>query len=317
MPTMTSDTDTLRTLDPARLRELLQPRSIVIVGANTASSWSHFTYTNLLAGGFGDKLYLVNRRGEDCHGQASFTSIADLPEAPDLAIVLTGTNSLETILEQARLKGIRNLILLASGLSEAGPEGQALQARLVERARAAGQLILGPNNLGFINTHAKVAAFSHMTQLPMISGGVGVASQSGALAIYLLPFMASRGVGCSLAVTVGNEAMVSAIDVMDLLVEDENTTVIAAYLEQISDPAKFLAVAARARQAGKPIVVFKAGRSEASARVAAAHTGSLVGDDKVIDAACRQFGVIRVESIEDLVATAGIIEGYGPLQGNR
>ena len=317
MTTLTSETTTLQNLDAARLRELLEPRSVAIIGANTNSTWSHFTHSNLLAGGFEGELYLVNRRGEECHGQASFASIADLPEAPDLAIVLTGTNSLETILEEARVKGIRNLILLASGLGEAGAEGEALQAKLVQRAREAGQLILGPNNLGFINSHAKVAAFSHMTQMPMITGGVGVASQSGALAIYLLPYMASRGVGCSMAVTVGNEAMVSAIDVMGVLVEDENTKVIAAYLEQISDPAQFLAVAARAREVGKPIVIFKAGRGEASARVAAAHTGSLVGDDKVIDAACKQFGIIRVDNIEDLVATAGIIESYGALPGNR
>ncbi|MGN5732975.1 acetate--CoA ligase family protein [Arthrobacter psychrochitiniphilus] len=307
----------VQNLDTARLRELVEPRSIVIIGANTKSSWSHFTHSNLMEGGFAGELFMVNRRGEQCHGQRSYTSIAELPAVPDLAIVLTGTNSLETVLEEARVKGIRNLILLASGLGEAGPEGAALQERLVERARNAGQLILGPNNLGFINSHAKVAAFSHMTQMPMIAGGVGVASQSGALAIYLLPYMASRGVGCSTAVTVGNEAMVSAIDVMDMLVEDENTRVIAAYLEQISNPERFLAVAERARLAGKPIVVFKAGRGEASARVAAAHTGSLVGDDKVIDAACKQFGVVRVDNIEDLVATAGIMESYGALSGNR
>lgn len=317
MPMLTRETDPLRTLDSDRLAELLSPRSIVIIGANSKSNWSHFTYTNLTEGGFDGQLYLVNRRRDSCHGQPSYASIAELPEAPDLAVVLTGTKSLETILEEARVKGIRNLIVLASGLSEAGAEGAELQDTLVQRAHDAGQLILGPNNLGFINSHAKVAAFSHMTQMPMISGGVGVASQSGALAIYLLPYMASRGVGCSTAVTVGNEAMVSAIDVMDLLIDDENTTVIAAYLEQISNPRQFLSVAARARAAGKPVVVFKAGRSEASARVAAAHTGSLVGDDTVIDAACRQFGVIRVENIEDLVATAGIIESYGALDGNR
>ena len=317
MTTLTSETNSPRTLDPARLRELLEPKSIVIIGANTRSAWSHFTYSNLVAGGFEGKLYLVNRRGEDCHGQSSFATIADLPEAPDLAIVLTGTDSLTTILEEARVKGIRNLIMLAAGLGEAGAEGAALQAHLVQQAQAADQLILGPNNLGFLNSHSNVAAFSHMTQMPMIKGGVGVATQSGALAIYLLPYMASRGVGCSTAVTVGNEAMISAIDVMSLLVDDENTKVIAAYLEQISDPAQFLDVAARARAAGKPIVIFKAGRSEASARVAAAHTGSLVGDDTVIDAACRQHGVIRVEGIEDLVATAGLIEAYGALPGRR
>ncbi|WP_449372622.1 CoA-binding protein [Arthrobacter psychrolactophilus] len=144
MTTMTSETTTLRNLDPTRLRELLEPRSVVIVGANSRPTWSHFTYSNLMSGGFDGEVFLVNRRGEDCHGQKSYSSMADLPETPDLAIVLTGTNSLGTILEEAKQKGIRNLILLAAGLGEAGPEGEALQATLVQQARDADQLILVP-----------------------------------------------------------------------------------------------------------------------------------------------------------------------------
>lgn len=317
MTAVTNEFRTESSVGTERLRELLEPRSIVIIGANSKSTWSHFAHSNLLAAGFTGELYLVNRRAEECHGQASYASIAELPEAPELAIVLTGTNSLPQIQEQCIAKGIRNLIVLASGLGEAGEEGQALQQQLVDRAREADQLILGPNNLGFINFHSKVAAFAHMTQLPLVAGGVGIASQSGALTIYLLPYMASRGVGASLCVTVGNEAMISAIDVMSLLVEDADTKVIAAYLEQVTDTAQFLDVARRAREAGKPIVVFKAGASEASAKAAAAHTGSLAGDDKIFDAVCRQFGVIRVANIEDLVATAGILESYGALPGPR
>ena len=317
MTAVTNEFRTESSVGTERLRELLEPRSIVIIGANSKSTWSHFAHSNLLAAGFTGELYLVNRRAEECHGQASYSSIAELPEAPELAIVLTGTNSLPQIQEQCIAKGIRNLIVLASGLGEAGEEGQALQQQLVDRAREADQLILGPNNLGFINFHSKVAAFAHMTQLPLVAGGVGIASQSGALTIYLLPYMASRGVGASLCATVGNEAMISAIDVMSLLVEDEDTKVIAAYLEQVTDTAQFLDVARRAREAGKPIVVFKAGASEASAKAAAAHTGSLAGDDKIFDAVCRQFGVIRVANIEDLVATAGILESYGALPGPR
>ncbi|PRB70404.1 acetate--CoA ligase family protein [Arthrobacter sp. MYb213] len=317
MTALTIATPSSNNLAPSRLRELLEPSSIVIVGANTTNTWSSFTHSNLGAAGFEGTVYLVNRRGEECHGQASYTSIADLPETPDLAVVLTGTNSLPEIQQQCIAKGIRNLIVLASGLGEAGAEGQALQQLLVDRARSADQLILGPNNLGFINAHAKVAAFGHMTQLPLVTGSVGIASQSGALAIYLLPYMASRGVGVSYAVTVGNEAMVSAIDVMNLLIDDPNTKVIAAYLEQITNTQQFLDVARRAREAGKPIVIFKAGASEASAMAAAAHTGSLAGDDNVIDAICKQFGVIRVSNIEELVATAGILESYGALPGPR
>jgi len=173
MTAVTNEINTAGPVTPGRLRELLEPGSIVIIGANSKSTWSHFAHSNLLAAGFTGQLYLVNRRAEECHGQASYASVAELPEAPELAIVLTGTNSLPDIQEQCIARGIRNLIVLASGLGEAGAEGQALQRQLVDRAREADQLILGPNNLGFINAHAKVASFAHMTELPLVAGGVG------------------------------------------------------------------------------------------------------------------------------------------------
>lgn len=302
---------------PERIKEFVNPRSIVVIGASNKSNWSHFTLGNLEGGGYQGELHLVNRRGEAVRGQQTHTSIADVPGTPDLAILLTGGNTIEGLLAECRAKGIRNAVVLAGGFAETGEEGKELQARIVADAKAADMLLLGPNNLGFINTAADTVAFAHMTQIPPYKGTVGVASQSGALSIYLIPYMASRGVGTSVTMTVGNEAMLSAVDVMDYLVDDPGTTVITAYLEQIANPAQFIRVAERAREAGKPIVVFKAGKAEAAARVAAAHTGSLVGDDKITDAVMKQLGVIRVDSIEQMVSTAGFLAQHGALPGPR
>ena len=195
-----------------RIRELVTPRRIAVIGASNTSNWSHFTYHNLTKGGFDGDLWLVNRRGEPFQGHPTYTTLADVPGTPDLAVLLTGAHSIEAVLADCRETGIRNLIVLSGGFGEAGPDGAALQQRIVEQARDAGQLLLGPNNLGFINTSARTAAFAHMTEIPLFAGPVGVASQSGALSIYLIPYMASRGVGTSVCVTVGNEAMLSAVE---------------------------------------------------------------------------------------------------------
>ncbi|GAA1876122.1 acetate--CoA ligase family protein [Pseudonocardia ailaonensis] len=302
---------------PASLASLLNPRSVAVIGASERSVWSRSVVQNLGGAGFPGSLHLVNRRGETCHGLPSVRSVAELDLVPDLAVVLTGSSALEGVLEETRAKGIRHLLVFAAGLGEAGAEGVALQERLVASARANGQLILGPNNLGFVNAHERVVAFGQPIPLPLLPGGVGIVSQSGALGIYVLKYMVSRGIGASMCVTVGNEAMISGTDVLEHLVEDPGTRVVALYLEQVGDPERFLRIARRATELGKPIVLYKAGRTEVSARVAAAHTGSLVGDDRVVSAVCAQYGVIRVDTIEDLVTTAGLLDSYGGVPGPR
>ncbi|MCM2389642.1 acetate--CoA ligase family protein [Streptomyces albipurpureus] len=304
-------------LTAQRLHSLLAPESIAIIGASDKSAWSQLTFKNLRDGGFTGNIHLVNRRGATTHGQATYTSVGELPEVPGLAVVLTSGTAVPSVLDDGAKLGISNFIVLAGGFSEGGAQGQALQDHVVATARANGQLILGPNNLGFVNTWGKVSAFSHFTPAPMLTGGVGLLSQSGALAIFLLPFLQSRDVGISHAITLGNEAMISVTDGLEYLLHDENTKVIALYVEQIRDCARFADLAGRAREAGKPIVMFKVGRGKTAARVAAAHTGALVGDDRVIDAVCRQQGVIRVESMEDLAVTAGLLDGYGEMPGHR
>ena len=296
---------------------MLAPRGIAIVGASDNSGWSRYTYANLIRGGYPHPIHLVNRRGEPVHGQPVVTSLRDIGQPVDLAYVLTGPASLPSVMADAAIAGVRNLVVIAAGFGEMGEEGHKREEQLAELARGYDQLILGPNNLGFINTPDSTMPWSQAMPWPMQSGGVGIMSQSGALGIFLLNYLQSRDVGISHLVTVGNEAMVTVAEGIDYLVEQEGTRVIALYLESVRHPDVFLAAAERAMRAGKPIVAYKAGRGALGAKVTAAHTGSLAGDDRVFDAVFRQHGIIRVDSIEDLVTTCGLLDAYGELPGTR
>lgn len=300
-----------------RLTSMLAPRGIAIVGASDNSGWSSYTYANLKQGGYPHAIHLVNRRGEPVHGQPVVTSLRDIGEPADLAYVLTGPASLPSVMADAAAAGVSNLVVIAAGFGEMGEEGHKREEQLAELARSYDQLILGPNNLGFINTPDATMPWSQAMPWPMQAGGVGIMSQSGALGIFLLNYLQNRDVGISHLVTVGNEAMVTVAEGIDYLVEQEGTRVIALYLESVRHPDVFLAAAERAMKAGKPIVAYKAGRGALGAKVTAAHTGSLAGDDRVFDAVFRQHGIIRVDSIEDLVTTCGLLDAYGELPGSR
>ena len=304
-------------IDPHRLERLFAPRSIAIVGASDDSGWSRYTYGNLRSGGFPGEVYCVNPRRETAHGQRAYPDLGSLPETVDLAYVLVGTDAVLPVMAQAAEAGVANLAVVAAGFAEAGPDGQERQRRLTEFARAHGQLVFGPNNLGYINAPANTMAFSQPIPSPFPQGGVGLLSQSGALAIFALEYFAARDVGLSCLLTMGNEAMINVAHGMEFLVEDPGTRVIAVFLESIRQPTEFRRLAARALELGKPVIACKIGRSKLGARAAAAHTGALVGDDAVIEAALRQLGVIRVDSLEDLIVTAGLLDSYGVIRGSR
>ncbi len=244
-------------------------------------------------------------------------SVSDIGDAIDLAYVMVPTSAVIEVVEEIADFGTLNLVILTAGFGEAGPAGAELAARLEKLAASRGLTILGPNGNGFINVAGGVAAFGLPIAPPLVGGPVGIVLQSGGLAAAVLSGAQVRGVGLSLMVSTGNEALISATDIIRYLVEDESTKVVAAFLESIRHPEDFREVAERARHVGKPIVALKAGRSEQGARTALAHTGALAGDDRMIDAALRQLGVVRVNSLEELLATAGYL-GYHPgVKGRR
>ena len=302
---------------PGRLRELFSPASIALVGASDTSGWALNVYNSLRTGGFVGRFTPVHPRHPTAFGLDTRRSLRALEEPADLAFVLAPTHAVEEVINDAAAAGTRNLIVLAAGFGEQGDEGRELERRLVETAAAHGITLLGPNGLGFINATARVAPYALVLSPPLIAGSVGVVLQSGALASAVLGFARGHAIGLSLLISMGNEAMVTTADVIDYLIDDEATRVIALFLEEIRQPVRFSAQARRALDAGKPIVALKVGRSPAGQRAALAHTGAVAGDDAVVDAALRQLGVIRVRSLEELLVTTGLLGSALPLTGRR
>jgi acyl-CoA synthetase (NDP forming) len=300
-----------------QVRRLFNPRSIALIGATDKSRWSWSVFENLTAHGFAGPVYLVNPRGVPVHGQESYARVADLPEGVDLAFVMVPTKAVLSVLGEVADHGIPSVVLLTSGFAEVGEDGAELERQVTDLGRRRGLTILGPNGNGYINAAAGITPYGLAIEPPLLRGPVGVVLQSGALASAVLTFAQSRNVGVSLLVSMGNESMVSMTDVMRYLIDDDATRVLALFIESVRRPAEFLALAREALVKGKPIVAIKVGRSQAGARVAKAHTGSLVGDDAVVDAVFRRCGVIRVDSLEDLIITAGLLAGTGPLPGGR
>ena len=294
---------------PERLREFFAPRSLAVVGASDTSGWAQFILASSAAAGFSGPLIPVHPRHETVFGRPAVRRLRDLAEPVDLAFVMVPTHAVPDVIDDAAAAGIRHAVVLASGYRELGAEGHARQERLAEQAAGHGIALLGPNCLGFLNTHAAAGPFALSVPLPLQPGPVGIALQSGALATAVLAFARSRAIGVSTLVTLGNESMISTADVLGYLAGDERTRVICLFLEEIGEPDRFAAAAAAAAKAGKPVVVLKTGSSPAGQVAALAHTGSIAGDDAVVDAVLRQLGVIRVASLEELLTTAGLL-GY-------
>lgn len=299
-------------ITPERLSTMFRPRSVALVGAADKSTFSRYAFENLVRFGMLERSFVVNRRGVEVHGHPSVTSCQEIGEPVDIALLMVPQAGTIEALHDAAAAGIRNAVVLSSGYGEAGEAGRAAQQELVDVATSLDMTLLGPNMLGFAN-FVDQAAVAAIPRLPQQAGSVGLLSQSGASIISMMDYARMSGVGLSYMVTLGNEAMITAGHMLDYLVDDDATKAIAMFIETIRDPEAFARGARRAAAAGKPVVVLKAGSSDLAARTAQAHTGALVGDDKVTDAVLRELGVIRVKSIEDMLATAGISATIGRL----
>ncbi|MEV8566973.1 acetate--CoA ligase family protein [Streptomyces sp. NPDC051322] len=302
---------------PEAMQALFAPGSIALVGATDKSGWSLSTFDNLRNNGFAGPVHLVNPRTEVVHGQRAHRSLTDIGERVDMAYVMVPTPAVLSVLREGAGLGIRSYVVLTAGFGETGPEGRRLEDEILAFARENRLTVLGPNGNGYINATAGTTPYGLPIPPPLIGGPVGVVLQSGALASSILSFAQARNVGLSLLTSMGNETMISVTDVIDYLVDDPATKVIALFLESVRHPGEFARAARRAAEAGKPIVALKIGSSTLASHTAQAHTGALVGDDVVVDAAFRKLGVVRVRSLEDLIITAGLLAQTGPIHGQR
>ena len=301
-------------LEASPAQAMLRPRSIAILGASDRSRWSQTAFGNLVAGGFAGPLHLVNRRGGVVHGRAAAESCAATGDRVDLGVILVPRHAAGEALRDLAAAGARSAIFLTSGFAETGAAGAAAQRELVTLARSLGIRLLGPNSLGFINFVDRAFVWTTPVRAPSRSSGVAIVSQSGATAHFLATLAYQQDVGLSHVIATGNEADLDCAAFVRELVADPATRAIALFLETVREPAAFLSAMEAAFDANKPLVVLKVGTSEVTAKSALAHTGALVGDDRVFDGVCRQFGAIRVRSIEDLLATADIGARTGPLR---
>jgi acyl-CoA synthetase (NDP forming) len=300
------------------LDALWAPESVAVVGASAdPNKTGGRPVAYLMKHGFNGHIWPINPRAEDIAGLPCFASVVDLPGAPDVAIVLLGVERAEAAVRDLAAKGCKIAIVLASGYGEAGEEGRARQAAL--RKAAGNMRLLGPNTIGAMDLSRGIvlSASGALEGDDIPRGGISVASQSGGILGALLSRGAARGVGfCKLAST-GNEADLDIADLIAAYARDAATTAIAAYIEGIRSVDKFRAAAEAARYAGKPLVVYKVGRSESGARAAVSHTGAMAGEDRAYDALFHQVGAIRAESFSDLLDLPAMLAGRRRMRGNR
>ncbi|WP_376795528.1 acetate--CoA ligase family protein [Thermogemmatispora sp.] len=301
---------------PQRLHGLFNPKSIAVVGASEKSSWSRYLHYLLHSEHFTGPVYYVNPRGGSVHGQPAYRRLAEVGSAIDLALIIVPAQAVLGVLQEMAEAGVGNGVIITAGFAEQGPAGESLQQELAAFARAHDLALLGPNCLGYVNVVGGIPAMPSPYP-PVIPGKVALISQSGALTSTLFSYAYLQHIGLSALVSTGNEAVISMSEIMDYYVEDEATEVIALFIESVRSPERFRQVAQKALARAKPVVALKIGRSERSARIAQAHTGALVGDDRIYDALFRQLGIMRVNSIEELLITAGTLAQTGLLPGKR
>ena len=289
---------------------ILRPRSIAIVGASAdPRSFGGFVQGNLERFGYAGALHLVSRSSEEINGRPCVKTVDALPEDIDLAVLAIPESGVLDTVQALAARRCHAAVLFASGYAEAGEEGQARQRQLAEVARAAGIALVGPNCMGFTN----LAAGIPLTFEPLAARareerpGVAVVAQSGFMAANLRDALLSRGLPVTTVFSTGNEVGVAVEDVMADGIEDPQTRLLTVYVEQIRRPQLFLQLAARARAAGKPVVLLMPGRSARAREAAQSHTGALAGDHATATALLRREAVVIVESLDELLDTSAIL----------
>ncbi|MBW1688042.1 MAG: CoA-binding protein [Deltaproteobacteria bacterium] len=296
------------------MKKFFEPETVALIGASSKESHPGYQLFLNMRTCFGDRFYPVNPKLAELDGTPCYPSILDVPAEIDVAVVFIPAKAVPKALEQCAERGIDRVVIESSGFAEAGPEGQALNERCLEIARSAGMRLWGPNCMGLINVQQnKVLSFllNFLWKDRFKKGRVSLVVQSGMLSAGFLASILSRTpFGLSKIASIGNKMDVDESDILEYLADDPETGVIALYLESIENGRRFYDAC---RSTDKPIVVLKSGRTETGARAAMSHTASLAQDDRIVDGALRQAGVIRVYDMNDLMTVARCL-GVAPVE---
>jgi acetate---CoA ligase (ADP-forming) len=296
---------------PRDLQPLFAPRSVAVLGAsNDPAKWGNWLAAGALKGAHRRPVYLVNRNGAEVLGHQTYASVDDLPGAPELVVIAVPAVGFEQAVDASLAKGARAIVGITAGLGESGGDAAERERALVDRVRAAGAMLLGPNCLGVFDASSELGLASN--EFP--PGSIGLISQSGNLALELGLLARAYGLGFSRFASIGNQADLDLAELVASCAEHEETELIAVYVEDFRDGRAFVDASAAA---GKPVVLLTVGRTEASVRAARSHTGALVSPAAVVEAAARSAGAHVATTPGEMIDLAQALLQPRRLSGSR
>ncbi len=280
------------------------PDSLALIGAsNDPRKWGFRILGNILLGGYQGRVYPINPTKEEILGKKVYKSLADVPESPDLAVIVVPPPAIVEAVKDCINKGIKAAVVITAGFAEIGERGAALQAEMVAEAQKGGLRLIGPNCFGLVSPYQKL--YSQMPPVYPPAGSLALVSQSGNVGATIARRAMLLNFGISRMISTGNEADLHAEDFIEYLGTDDKTKVILSYIEGFKNGRRFFEVAKEASKR-KPLILIKVGETEAGASAARSHTASLSGADNVFEGVCRQAGIVRVHNIDELMNV-----GYG------
>ena len=296
---------------------IFKPKSIAIIGASTkGGTIGHEILHNLIEFHFNGKVFPVNPKAEVIHSIKCYSTILDVPDAVDLAIIVVPRDHVAAVLDQCGRKGVKGIVTITAGFKETGPEGTRHEQKLVDIVRQYNMRMVGPNCFGVLNAEKGISMNATFSKESPLRGKVGFLSQSGALGEAILGYANELNLGFSMFVSVGNKADISGNDLLEYWKDDPGTDIILMYLESFGEPETFTRIA-REITRKKPIIAVKAGRTDAGAKAVSSHTGALAGLDVGTDAFFDQCGILRVTSIDELFDVAVAFSNQPIPRGDR
>lgn len=302
----------------SKLDGIFRPKSVAVIGAtNRKGSIGHETLHNILLAEYNGKVFPVNPTSQVIHSIKAYSTILDVPDAVDLAIIIVPKEKVKDVVIQCGEKGVKGIVVITAGFSESGKEGKKREQEILKIVNEYGMRMIGPNCFGIVNTDPKINLNATFGKTYPKVGRVGFITQSGAMGEAIMNTAKELGIGFSVVASIGNKADISSNDILEgYFKDDPNTDIILMYLENFGNPRNFTKIA-REITRKKPIVVVKSGRTFLGAKAASSHTGALAGLDVGVDALFEQTGVMRVETVEELFDVAAALSNQPIPKGNR
>jgi acyl-CoA synthetase (NDP forming) len=296
-------------------QKLFHPRNIAFIGASSVpGKWGFVIPANIIKGGFKGKFFPVNPNCSSMFGLPCYPSLSDIKEEVELAVITVPAKLASSVIDECIVKKVKSVVLITSDFSETGKEGALLEKEIAKKTKAAGVTLVGPNTMGIYNAYSKLNIL--MPFVEAFPGYVSIVSQSGNVGAQLMTECVKHGIGINKLISSGNEANIKCEDYISYLVTDEKTKVIALYIESLKEGQKFINIC-KEFKAAKPIIIYKAGKTQGGKLAAASHTGAMAGSTEIYRSVFKQCGVIEAESIEEMIDIIGGFLSYPVPKGNK